>query len=209
MTSDEKLYKLSDFAKLIGISRSGVIKWIKQGKIRAINIHGRWYIPESEVERLTKGVYATVKRVAIYARVSGNTQKDDLERQIASLEDYVRKQFPQADYMVVKDIASGLKEDRKGLKKLIELARKRQIDAVIIAYKDRLTRFGFAYLEELFKGYGVKVISAFNEEPKNYMQELAEDLIEIVTSFAERIYGKESQKYKKVVESVQNAIKDP
>jgi len=67
-------------------------------------------------------VYTSVKRVAIYARVSGNTQRDDLERQIASLEDYVRKQFPQAEYIVVKDIASGLEEDRKGLKKLIDLA---------------------------------------------------------------------------------------
>jgi len=209
MTSGEKLYKLSDYAKLMGISRSAVIKWIKQGKIRAIEIHGRWYIPESEIERLTKGVYATVKRVAIYARVNENTQKDDLERQITSLEDYVRKQFPQADYVVVKDIASGLKEDRKGLKKLIELARKKRIDAVIIAYKDRLTRFGFTYLEELFKAYGVRVIPVFNEEPKDYMQELVEDLIEIVTSFAGKMYGKESQKYKKVIESVQNAIKDP
>jgi len=51
----EKLYKLSEFAKLMGVSRSAVIKWIKQGKIRAINIHGRWYIPESEYERLVRG----------------------------------------------------------------------------------------------------------------------------------------------------------
>jgi len=51
----EKLYKLSDFARLMGVSRSAVIKWVKQGRIRAINIHGRWYIPESEYERLIKG----------------------------------------------------------------------------------------------------------------------------------------------------------
>jgi len=51
----EKLYKLNDFAKLVGVSRSGVIKWIKTGKIRAVKIHGRWYIPESELERLVKG----------------------------------------------------------------------------------------------------------------------------------------------------------
>jgi len=206
--SEEKLYKPSDFAKLMGISRSGVIKWIKEGRVRAIEIHGRWYIPESEIERLTKGVYDSVKRVAIYARVSGNTQKDDLDRQIASLEDYVKKQFPQADYIVIKDVASGLKEDREGLRKLIDLARRKQIDVVVVAYKDRLTRFGFSYLEELFKAYGVIVIPVFNEEPKDYMQELTEDLIEIVTSFAGKIYGKRSHKYEKVVESVQNAIKD-
>jgi len=150
-----------------------------------------------------------VKRVAIYTRVSGNTQKDYLERQITSLEDYVKKQFPQADYVIIKDIASGLKEDRKGLRKLIDLARRKQIDAVIVAYKDRLTRFRFAYLEELFKAYGVKVVVAFNEEPKDYMQELIEDLIEIVTSFAGRIYSKRSHKYEKVVKAVEQAVKDP
>jgi len=51
----EKLYKLSEFARLVGVSRSAVIKWIKQGRIRAININGRWYIPESEFEKLIKG----------------------------------------------------------------------------------------------------------------------------------------------------------
>jgi len=85
---------------------------------------------------LIKGVYADAKRVAIYARVSGNTQKDDLERQITSLEEYVKNQFPQAEYIAIKDIASGLKEDRKGL---IELVRR--TDAVVVAYKDRLTVF--------------------------------------------------------------------
>lgn len=205
----EKLYKLSEFAKLIGVSRSGVIKWIKEGKIRAINIHSRWYIPESELERLVKGFYAGLKRIVIYARVSSNTQKDDLERQITSLEDYVKKHFPQVEYIVVKDIASSLKEDRRGLWKLVEMARKKQIDAVVVAYKDRLTKFGFRYLEELFKAYGVKVIVAFHEEPKDYYQELVEDLIAIVTSFASRIYGKRSRKYKKVVKAVEQAVKDP
>jgi len=79
-----------------------------------------------------------VKRVTIYARVSGN-KKDDLERQIKSLEEYVKKQFPQAEYIVIKDIASSFNEDRKGLKKLIELARR--IDVAVVAYNDRLMSF--------------------------------------------------------------------
>jgi len=97
-----------------------------------------------------------------------------------------------------------LKEDRRGLKKLIELAKRRQIDAVV-AYKDRLTRFGFEYLVELFKAYGVNVIVAFQEEPKDYMQELVEDFVEIVKSFASRIYG---HRYEKVVKCVENVEKD-
>jgi len=205
----EKLYRVSELAELMGVSRVTVVKWIRSGRISAYSINGYYYIPESEVEKLLRGVSATVRRVAIYVRVGGNMQKDDLERQISSLEDYVRKHFPHAEYIVVRDVASGLKEDRRGLKKLIDLTRRRQIDAVVVAYRDRLTRFGFTYLEELFKAYGVRVIVAFQEEPKDYMQELVEDLIEIVTSFADKIYGERSHKYRKLVEAVEQAVKDP
>ena len=102
----------------------------------------------------------------------------------------------------IKDIGSGLKEDRRGLKKLLELAKRRQIDAVVVAYKDRLTRFGFEV--KLFKAYGVNVIVAFQDE-KDYMQELVEDFGEIVKSFAPRIYG---QEYEKVVKCVKDFEKD-
>ena len=94
-----------------------------------------------------------------------------------------------------------MKEDREGLKKLIELAKGRQIDAVV-AYKDRLTRFGFEYLVELFKAYGVNVIVAFQDD-KDHTQELMEDLVEIVKSFASRIYGQECEKVVKCVEDLE------
>ena len=68
-----------------------------------------------------------------------------------------------------------MKEDREGLKKLIELAKRRQIDAVV-AHKDRLTRFGFEV--KLFKAYGVNVVVAFQDD-KDYTQELMEDFVEI------------------------------
>ena len=97
-----------------------------------------------------------------------------------------------------------MKEDRGGLKKLLELAKRRQIDAVVVAYKDRLTRFGFQYLVE-FKAYGVNVIVASQEEPKDHTQELVEDFVGIVKSFASRIYG---HRYEKVVKCVENLKKD-
>ena len=202
----ERYLTPSEVAEIFGMSRSGVIKWIREGKIKAIEINGRWRIPYSEVERLLSG--GKVKQVAIYARVSSNTQKDDLERQLNALRDWVKKTLGEVSVIEVKDIGSGLKEDRRGLRKLLELAKRRQIDAIVVAYKDRLTRFGFEYLVELFKAYGVNVIVAFQEEPKDYTQELAEDFVEIVRSFASRIYGHRSHKYEKVVKCVEDAEKD-
>ena len=202
----ERYLTPSDVAEIFGMSRSGVIKWIREGKIKAIEINGRWRIPYSEVERLLSG--GKVKQVAIYARVSSNTQKDDLERQLNALRDWVKETLGEVSVIEVKDIGSGLKEDRRGLKKLLELAKRRQIDAIVVAYKDRLTCFGFEYLVELFKAYGVNVFVALQEEPKDYTQELAEDFVEIVRSFASRIYGHRSHKYEKVIKCVEDAEKD-
>jgi predicted site-specific integrase-resolvase len=189
------------------MSRSTVISWIKSGRIVAYNVNGRWRIPYSEVERVLRGIQR-VKRVAIYARVSSNTQRNDLERQVDALKIWVSKNFPSTEYIVVTDIASGLNEDRRGLRKLIEMAKRREIQAIVVAYRDRLTRFGFEYLKTLFNTLGVDVYVAFQEESKDYVQELVEDFIEIVTSFASRIYGKRSRRYKEVVSCIGEAVKD-
>ena len=198
----ERYLTPSEVAEIFGMSRSGVIKWIREGKIKAVEVNGRWRIPYSEIERLLSGG-GRVKQVAIYARVSP-TQKDYLERQLDALREWVRKTLGEVSAIEVKDISSGLKEDREGLKKLIELAKRRQIDTVVVAYKDRLTRFGFEYLVELFKAYGVNVIVAFQDE-KDYVQELVEDFVEIVKSFASRIYG---HRYEKVIKCVEDLEKD-
>ncbi len=55
------------------VTRAAVIKWIRTGKMRAVEVHGRWRIPYSEVERLLRGEALRPRRVAIYARVSGST----------------------------------------------------------------------------------------------------------------------------------------
>jgi len=203
----ERYLSTREFAELLGVSRVTVIKWIKSGKITAYGVHGKWRIPYSEVERLLKGVQR-VRRVAIYARISSNTQRDDLERQVDALKLWVYKNLPNAEYVIVTDIASGLNEDRRGLRKLIEMAKRREIQAIVVAYRDRLTRFGFEYLKTLFNTLGVDVYVAFQEEPKDYVQELVEDFMEIVTSFASRIYGKRSKRYKEVVSCIGEAVKD-
>ncbi len=205
----ERLLSPSEVGRIFGVTRAAVIKWIRTGKIRAIEVHGRWRIPYSEVERLLRGEALRPRRVAIYARVSGSTQRDDLERQLRALREWIRKTYDNVENVEVIDIGSGINVKRIGLWRLVEMTRRRQIDAIVVAYRDRLTRFGFEYLKELFRAYGVRMVVAFKEEPKDYMQELVEDLVAIVTSFAARIYGKRSKKYERVVKAVEEAVKDP
>jgi excisionase family DNA binding protein len=80
----ERYLTISEFAKIVSVSRSTVISWIKGGRIAAYSVHGRWRTPYGEVERVLRGVQG-VRRVAVYASVSSNTQRDDLEGQVESL----------------------------------------------------------------------------------------------------------------------------
>ena len=203
----ERYLTTNEFAEIIGVSRVTVIKWIKSGRIVAYSVNGRWRIPYSEVEKVLRGAQR-VKRVAVYARVYSNTQRNYLERQIEALKLWVFRNLPSAEYIVVTDVASGLNEDRRGLRKIIEIAKRREIQAIVVTYRNRLTRFGFEYLKTLFNILGVDIYVAFQEEPRDYVQELVEDFIEIITSFASRIYGRRSRRYRKMVSCIGEAVKD-
>jgi len=209
----ERYYSTREVCEILGIANRTIRRWINEGRIRAVNVNGRWRIPESEVKRVLgqpveEAPVPKISRVVIYVRVSEANQRKELENQVEALKSFVERNNWKL-IGVVRDVASSLKEDRKGLWKLVEMAKKHEFDVLLVAYKDRLTRFGFTYLEELFKAYGVRIIVAFQEEPRDFYQELVEDMIEIVTSFASRIYGKGSHKYRMVVEAVERAVKDP
>jgi predicted site-specific integrase-resolvase len=141
----------------------------------------------------------------LYARVSSNSQRDDLERQVRALEDWAR-QNNIVDYEVVTDIGSGLNEDRKGFKKILKLAVERKISKIVIAYPDRLTRFGFKTIEELLRAFGVEVV-VLNHEDKDAREELVEDLITIISHFAGRLYGMRSHKYEKWLKVRESSLK--
>jgi len=200
-----KLYRTGKVAGMLGVHKVTVIRWIKQGKIKAVRVGREYRVPEDEVKRILKGKLADT--AVIYARVSSSDQKSDLKRQVEYLKEYCSaKGYNVIDIII--DVASGLNEKRRGLKKLFEYVVNRKVDVAVISYKDRLTRFGFRYLEDFFNSHGVRIEVVFGEEPKDLQHELIEDLIAIVTSFASRLYGMRSHKKKKVVESVKQAIRD-
>ncbi|MBB5254232.1 IS607 family transposase [Sulfurisphaera ohwakuensis] len=200
----ERLLRPKEACQLLGISYSTLLRWIREGKIRAVMTEGGKYrIPYSEVKKYLERREET--RAVIYARVSSADQKEDLEKQINYLTNYATaKGYKVVE--VLKDIASGLNTQRKGLLKLFKLVEGKSVDVVLITYKDRLTRFGFEYLEEFFSAIGVRIEVVLGEESKEATQELVEDLISIITSFAGKIYGMRSHKKTLFVQGVKNLI---
>lgn len=132
----------------------------------------------------------------VYARVSSHKQKDDLDRQADRMQ-----QFANANGWVVenviKEIASGLNDKRPKLSKLLGSGRRLRI---VSEHKDRLTRFGFHYLELLLDG---EIVIANLED--NDCKDLMQDLISVITSMTARYYGQKrgSQKTKKLISELE------
>ena len=200
----KKHYKISEAAAHLGVCTKTIRRWDARGKIiyrRTVGGHRR--ISILEITRLIKDhekdlVNDPEKMVAVYCRVSSHDQKKkgDLERQVKAACEYCTEQ----EFKNIKtftDVGSGLNTRRSGLKKMCKLIEEEKIRRVILTYPDRLTRFGFSYLENYFKSHGA-TIHAINEKMETSMQEeLVQDLIAIVTSFSGRVHGMRSHKNKK------------
>jgi excisionase family DNA binding protein len=205
----ERLLRPKEACQRLGISYPTLARWVKEGKIRAVRTAGGKYrIPESEVRRIAEGLPASKEvRAIIYARVSSPEQKGDLEGQVQYLKQYCSSRgYKVVD--VLSDVASGLKTDREGLLKLLNYVTNRQVDVVVVMYRDRLTRFGLEYLEYFFRQYGVRVEAALGEEPKETRQELVEDLVEVVSSLAGRLYGLRSRRRRTLVEGFKRLLEE-
>jgi len=205
----ERLLRPKEACQRLGISYPTLARWVREGKIRAIRTAGGKYrIPESEVRRIAEGAPVSKEvRAVIYARVSSPGQKGDLEGQVQYLTQYCSSRgYKVID--VLSDVASGLKADRRGLLKLLDYVTNRQVDVVVVTYKDRLARFGLEYLEYFFRQYGVRVEAVLGEEPKESRQELVEDLIEVVSSFAGKLYGLRSRRKRTLVEGFKKLLEE-
>lgn len=130
-----------------------------------------------------------------YSRVSSHDQKNDLISQETKLINYA-KINNYSNITSITDLGSGLNYKKKGLKKLIELIFSGQVDNLIINHKDRLLRFGselIFYLCDLFK---VNVVIIENKTEQSFEQTLSADVIELMTVFCAKLYGKRSHQNK-------------
>lgn len=130
-----------------------------------------------------KGVATSpTKTYAFYVRSSKNVQRY-VELQEEKL---VSAYGP--PHKIYSDKASGLSEKRKGLQRMLKAAKKGEFDTLAITSKDRLTRFGFTYLEILLKEYGVTIEFIDDLKQKEPHEELLEDFMALLASFSGKFY---------------------
>ena len=178
--------KLSQYAKQQGISYRTALRWWQAGLIKGYQAPTGTIIVAEEPPKEAH----TVVRVAIYARVSSHEHRANLERQVERLENYCATKGYQIA-LVVKEIASGVNDARP---KLLALLRDPTVTLIVVEHKDRLTRFGFRYLDTLLElaGRHIEVVNL----AENDREDLLADLVAIVYSFAARLYGQRRAKRK-------------
>ncbi|SRR5579875_1629679 len=189
--------RLSTYAKQMGVSYKTAFRWWKAGKLDAYQLDTGTVIVREPAQP------SEAKGVALYARVSSADQKEDLERQMQRLKDYAASRGYQVT-KAVSELASGLNDKRP---KLMKLLTDPSIGIVVIEHRDRLTRFGFNYVEQLMQMQGRRLEVIFPSDTDN---DLVDDFIAIITSMASRIYGRRTskrraEKIKQCVEQVMKA----
>jgi len=170
--------------------------WANTGKIKFITTEGghrRYKLGSNEIQAPSQESGKEPEDLKIiYSRVSSGKQRDDLGRQT----EFLRERFPA--HRVISDVGSGINFKRKGFKRILEGVFKGNIKEVVVAKRDRFTRFGFELFEWIFQQHGAQLIcvETEDEEPEN---ELTEDLMSIITVFSARYYGK--RKYRKKIQT--------
>ncbi|MGI9283569.1 MAG: IS607 family transposase, partial [Endozoicomonas sp.] len=137
-----------------------------------------------------------------YCRVSSHDQKADLDRQQELLEAYCSAKGWRTQ--VIRDLGSGMNYRKKGLNQLLELVMKRQIKRLVLSHKDRLLRFGAELVFSLCDIQGIEIVIIHKGDQPSFEEELANDVLEIITVFSARLYGSRSKKHKKMLETLKD-----
>jgi putative resolvase len=174
---------LTAWGRLYGFDKATTARMHHAGKLP----------PELQVEHLPNGRYYVVVppeqdgRCVVYARVSSGGQMEDLDRQVGRVVEWATQRGYRPDE-VVKEIGSGLKGNRRWLRRVIADPT---VKVIVVEHRERLCRFGFEYLEAALAGRGARIVVKDQGEVED---DLVRDVTEVMTSLCARLYGRRSAK---------------
>ena len=201
---NNRFVKIGEAAKLLGVSVQALRNWETEGKIMPSHRTPggqRMY----DLAKLLGANDLTYPTIA-YARVSSSDQKEDLERQHAVLEAFCNKNGWQTE--IIKDLGSGMNSNKKGLLRLLELIVDGQMSRLVLTHKDRLLRFGAEIIFRICELKGIEIVIINKGEQPSFEEELTRDVMEILTVFSAKLYGRRSHKSKKMAEEIENIVSE-
>jgi excisionase family DNA binding protein len=200
----ENMVSISAAAKILGVSVVTLRRWDSEGRLPSIKTEGghrRYDISKIRPEMVHR--HSSVegnRRTIAYARVSSHDQKSDLERQKQVLELFCSQNG--WTFELISDLGSGMNYQKKGLKKLLNAILANNVGRLVLTHKDRLLRFGDELVFSICEAKSVEVVIINKGDCASFEEELAADVLEIITVFSARLYGSRSEKNKKMLEEV-------
>ena len=204
----ERLVSIGEASKALGVSITTLRRWEAEGRLVAEHTaggHRRYDLAKLRPEWF-HAVDTANRRTIAYARVSSHDQKDDLERQKQVLELYCARQG--WTFEVIADLGSGMNYHKKGLKRLLDAVVEGSIGRLVITHKDRLLRFGAELVFAICEAKNVEVVILNQGEDTTFEEDLAKDVLEIITVFSARLYGSRSRKNQKLLDGVKKAVEE-
>ncbi len=203
------LLTIKQAADILGVSESTLRRWEKEGKLlpdRRTEGNQRRYRLESIKPESVRKLSSASRKTVAYARVSSHDQKSDLERQKQVLALYCASQG--WTFEVVSDLGSGMNYHKKGLKKLLNDIIGNSVGRLVITHKDRLLRFGAELIFAICEAKQVEVVILNQGEDSSFEEDLAKDVLEIISVFSARLYGSRSRKNKKLLDDMKKVAED-
>ncbi|MFB6349985.1 IS607 family transposase [Moraxella sp. ZJ142] len=201
-----RLVTIGKAAELLGVHITTLRRWEKQGLITPERTtksgHRRYDMSKIDPSLRKRPVD---KKTYAYARVSSHDQKADLERQVQVLQMYCAAQGWQHE--IIQDLGSGLNYHKKGLKRLLQALLDNEVQRLVLTHKDRLLRFGSELIFEICEQKQVEVVIINQGNELSFEEELAQDVLEIITVFSAKLYGSRSSKNKKLIDAVKENLK--
>ena len=201
-----KFLTIRQAAEYLGVSTQTLRRWEKEGKIpspmRTEGNQRRYDL--NKIAPLKRNTSDIERQTIAYARVSSHDQKDDLQRQKKILEMYCAAQG--WNYQIIADLGSGMNYRKKGLKKLLDGIMNAHVGRLVLTHKDRLLRFGAELIFSICESRAVEVVIINQGDEPSFEEELAQDVLEIITVFSARLYGSRSRKNKKLIGKLQEAV---
>ena len=195
-----RFIKIGEASKILGITPQTLRRWERIGQLVPDKITAggtRYYNIDRLLGVSSKGQDSDLTYA--YARVSSHDQKEDLQRQKQVLATYCV--IHGWNYEVISDLGSGMNYKKRGLKNLLDAILGRKIRRLVLTHKDRLLRFGSELVFTLCEIHNVEVVIINQGEDLSFEEDLAKDVLEIITVFSARLYGVRSHKNKKLIEA--------
>jgi predicted site-specific integrase-resolvase len=201
-----KLVSISHAAKALGVTPLTLRRWDENGKLKPdlVTEGGRRRYDLARLQpELHRKVEPAARKTVAYARVSSHEQKPDLERQAQVLQAYCAAQG--WTHEIVTDLGSGMNYRKKGLRRLLDDIVEDRVGRLVITHKDRLLRFGAELVFAICEVRGVEVVILNQGEDMSFEEDLARDVLEIITVFSARLYGSRSRKIGPMLETIRAA----